>query len=47
MAADGVRSRRDLIIENAMLRHQINVLRRSTKRPELGTPDRLKLILGA
>jgi hypothetical protein len=47
VAADVVRSRRDLIIENAMLRHQINVLRRSTKRPRLGLSDRLMLLLGA
>ncbi len=47
VTADVVRSRRDLIIENAMLRHQINVLRRSAKRPRLGLTDRLKLLLGA
>jgi hypothetical protein len=47
VAADVVCSRRDLIIENAMLRHQINVLHRSTKRPRLGLSDRLKLLLGA
>ena len=47
VAADGVRSRRDLVIENAVLRHQINVLHRSTKRPKLGIPDRLKRLLGA
>ena len=47
VAADVVPSRRDMIIENAMLRHQINVLRRGAKRPRLGPTDRLKLLLGA
>src|SRR5208283_6186079 len=47
MAVDVSRSRRDLIIENAVLRHQINILRRGKKRPRLGVTDRLKLLLGA
>ncbi len=46
-AADTFRSRRDLIVENAVLRHQINVLRRSAGRPRLGAVDRFKLLLGA
>ncbi|HJX52641.1 MAG TPA: hypothetical protein VJ801_07750 [Polyangia bacterium] len=41
------RSRRELVIENAVLRHQVNILRRNTKRPSLGVTDRLKLLLGS
>jgi hypothetical protein len=44
---DAVRSRRELIIENAVLRHQGNVLRRRSKRPKLNLVDRLKLLIGA
>jgi hypothetical protein len=44
---DAVRSRRELIIENAVLRHQVNVLRRRSKRPKLNLVDRLKLLVGA
>src|SRR5215475_2828354 len=47
VAVDAVRSRRELVLENAVLRHQINVLRRGCRRPRLGVVDRLKLILGA
>ena len=47
VAVDGVRSRRELIIENAVLRHQVHVLRRRSKRPELNLVDRLKLLIGA
>jgi putative transposase len=47
VAVDEVRSRRDLIIENAVLRHQVNVLRRHSKRPKLNLVDRLKLLIGA
>lgn len=39
--------RRELIIENAVLRHQVNVLRRRSKRPKLNLVDRLKLLIGA
>jgi putative transposase len=42
-----MRSRRDLIIENAVLRHQINVLRRRGGRTKLGLADRLRLLVGA
>jgi hypothetical protein len=35
VAVDAVQSRRELIIENAVLRHQVNVLRRRSKRPKL------------
>ena len=47
VAVDAVRSRRELVLENAVLRHQVNVLRRSCKRPRLDAVDRLKLLLGA
>src|SRR5215470_736665 len=46
-AVDAVRSRRELVLENAVLRHQVNVLRRGCKRPRLDVIDRLKLMLGA
>jgi putative transposase len=44
---DVVRSRQELILENDVLRHQVNVLRRRGKRPTLSLVDRLKLIIGA
>jgi transposase InsO family protein len=47
VVVDAVRSRRELVLENAVLRHQVNVLRRSSKRPKLSLVDRLKLLLGA
>jgi hypothetical protein len=47
VAVDAIRSRRELVLENAVLRHQVNVLRRRSKRPTLGLVDRLKLLLGA
>ena len=47
VAMDAVRSRRELILENAVLRHQVNVLRRRSKRPKLDLVDRLKLLIGA
>ena len=46
LAVDLVRSRRDLILENAVLRHQLTVLRRRG-RPRLGLADRLRLLVGA
>jgi hypothetical protein len=47
VAVDAVRSRRELVLENAVLRNQVNVLRRRSKRPKLHFVDRLKLLLGA
>src|SRR5688500_4637234 len=44
---DAARSRRDLLVENAVLRHQIVVFRRRTPRPSFTTVDRLRLLLGA
>ena len=47
VAVDMVRSRRELVLENAVLRHQVNVLRRGSKRRKLHLIDRLKLLVGA
>jgi putative transposase len=44
---DAVRSRRELLLENALLRHQIVVLRRRVPRPILTPVDRLRLLLAA
>jgi hypothetical protein len=38
---DAVRSRPELIIENAVLRYQVNVLRRRGMRPKLNVVDKL------
>jgi hypothetical protein len=46
VAVDALRSRRELMLENAVLRQQVNVLRRGSKRPKLHLVDRLKLLLG-
>jgi hypothetical protein len=42
-----MRSRRELVIENAVLGHQLNVLGRRSKRPRLQLMDRIKLLVGA
>ena len=42
---DLARSRTDLILENALLRHQIIVLNRQIKRPQLTKQDRLLFVL--
>src|SRR5215831_8239482 len=47
VAVDAARSRCELVLENAVLRHQVNVLRRGCMRPRLDVVDRLKLLLGA
>jgi putative transposase len=39
------RNRRDLIVENAMLRQQLIVLNRQVKRPQLTQGDRVRLVL--
>ena len=44
---DVVRSRRDLILENVMLRQQIIVLRRKSQRPRLTRSDRIRLLVAA
>jgi len=41
------RSRRELVVENAALRHQLSVLRRHAGRPRLGLRDRLRLLISA
>jgi hypothetical protein len=46
-AADAVRCRRELVLENAMLRQQIIVLRRKRPHPRLTWLDRLRLLVGA
>jgi putative transposase len=47
VAVDALRPQRELVLENAVLRHQVNILRRRSKRPMLHLADRLKLLLGA
>ena len=44
-ARDAVRSRSELVTENALLRRQLTVLRRSIKRPRLRDGDRLAMVL--
>ena len=44
---DLCRSRRELIVENGVLRHQLGILRRRSQRPRLHLMDRLRLLLGA
>jgi hypothetical protein len=39
------RNRRELIVENAMLRQQLIVLNRQVKRPQLTQGDRVRLVL--
>ena len=39
------RRRKDLIIENAILRQQLIVLKRQVKRPQLAQGDRVRLVL--
>ena len=43
--ADITRRRKDLVVENAMLRQQLIVLKRSVKRPKFTTGDRTRLTL--
>ena len=44
-AADATRSRSALLLENALLRHQLVVLSRSIKRPRLTAADRGLMVL--
>jgi putative transposase len=44
-AQDLVRSKTELVIENALLRHQLIVLKRSVKRPHLTRTDRWLMVL--
>lgn len=43
--SDATRSRKDLIVENAILRQQLIVLKRQVKRPKFTDGDRLKMVL--
>lgn len=43
--SDLTRSRTDLVVENALLRQQLIVLKRQIKRPQLTDPDRFRLVL--
>ena len=43
--SDLTRSRSDLIVENALLRQQLIILKRQVKRPQLTDPDRFRLVL--
>ncbi len=45
VAADATRSRADLLVENALLRHQRVVFSRAVKRPRLTAADRALLVL--
>jgi hypothetical protein len=47
VVVDMVRPRSELVLENAVLRHQVNVMQRRSKGPKLYFVDRLKLLLGA
>jgi putative transposase len=42
--SDLTRSRTDLVVENALLRQQLIVLKRQIKRPQLTDPDRFRLV---
>ena len=46
-AGDIVRGRRELVLENAMLRHQVVILRRKSPHPRFTTFDRLRLLVAA
>jgi putative transposase len=43
--SDLSRTRADLVAENALLRHQLTILRRQVKRPQLTHADRFALVL--
>ena len=43
--SDLTHSRTDLIVENALLRQQLIILKRQVKRPQLSNPDRIHLVL--
>jgi len=45
VAPDATRSRSALLLENALLRHQLVVLSRAVKRPQLTAADRGLLVL--
>jgi len=43
--SDLTRSRADLVVENALLRQQLIILKRQVKRPQLTNADRMHLVL--
>jgi hypothetical protein len=43
--SDVTRSRADLVVENALLRQQLMILKRQVKRPQLTNADRIHLVL--
>ena len=43
--SDLIRNRKDLIVENAILRQQLIVLKRQVKRPKFTFKDRLRLVI--
>jgi putative transposase len=43
--SDLTHRRTDLIVENALLRQQLIILKRQVKRPQLSNPDRIRLVL--
>ena len=45
LLSDLTHSRTDLIVENALLRQQLIILKRQVKRPQLSNPDRIRLVL--
>jgi hypothetical protein len=45
LLSDLTHSRIDLIVENALLRQQLIILKRQVKRPELSSSDRIHLVL--
>jgi hypothetical protein len=47
LMTDACRPRHELLLENAVLRHQVNVLRRKRPRPKLTRIDRLGLLLAS
>jgi putative transposase len=45
LLSDLTQSRVELILENALLRQQLIILKRQVKRPQLSNPDRIRLVL--
>jgi len=45
LLSDLTHSRIDLILENALLRQQLIILKCQVKRPQLSNPDRIRLVL--
>jgi putative transposase len=45
LLSDLTHSRKDLIVENVLLRQQLIILKRQIRRPPLSNPDRIRLVL--